>query len=133
MFLWVSLVIEDLSGTPIQDVRSKLMGIPTDLYQLYRNLLDSLSHEVANVAKEILMWVICAPEPMTVQQLAWACAMKSNQNSRLAADRSFIHGCKRNIELCGPILKLDDEYDRLSVHPHGRSTFVKLCHQSAYV
>jgi hypothetical protein len=121
LFHWASLVVKDLRCTPIDEVRDKLRSIPSGLDCLYKRLLDQMgSHPpIAKLLSKILMWVLHAPRPMSIDELAWACTVKSSHKSASSVDISVINGFPQSIRLCGPILKLDDE------------GIVKLVHQSA--
>lgn len=75
MFLWASLVIEELRDTPAEDIREKLQSIPSGLDSLYNHLLGQLGKQ-KTMATKILMWVVNSPRPMTIDELAWACEDK---------------------------------------------------------
>jgi hypothetical protein len=123
MFLCVSIIIEDLRGTPLQAIRSKLKSLPSGLAGLYQQLLNQLTtrHGVAEMAMKMLMWVVHAPRPMSVEELAWACTITANHKYISWVDEAMIRDFILNIKLCGPLLKL------------GGDGTVKLVHQSAYV
>jgi hypothetical protein len=114
------LIIKELSETPIEEVDNTLHAIPDDLNQLYNHLLSKLNSKQAKVAKSILRWVVMAPRPMKLTELAIACSVKSSYTSASAIDSMLIIGFGRNVTLCGPILKIDNGY-------------VHLVHQSAKV
>lgn len=123
MFLWVSLVIEDLQlgNTPVEKIREKLKGVPTGLDHLYRQLIDQLNRnpDIAKMATKILTWVVYAPKPIRVNELSWACAVESGHKSISCVDNSLIESFWLNIRNCGPVLKLDSQ------------GLVNLVHQSA--
>jgi hypothetical protein len=124
MFLWASLMIEDLQNTPVRAIRNKLEIIPSGLDHLYQRLLDQLAGDrpgIATMATRILMWVANSPRPMTSDELAWACACTSNSSHKSVAsiDASIICSFRMDIKNCGPIPKVDSQHK------------VKLVHQSA--
>jgi hypothetical protein len=123
MFLWASLITKDLSITPLERIREKVESIPVGMDGLYQQLLDQLGQqpEIAQMAVQIMAWVVYAPRPMTVEELAWACTIKQADKSTESVDSRIINSFRQNIESCGPTLKLDDQGT------------VKLVHQSAYV
>jgi hypothetical protein len=45
MFLWVSLIIEDLIKTPVEVIQSRLKSLPSGLSGLYQQLLDELGRD----------------------------------------------------------------------------------------
>jgi hypothetical protein len=135
MFLGVSLIIEDLRYSPIQEIHEKLDSMPSNLDDLYQKLLDQVcqKHNIAQLARRILLWVVNAPRPMTVAEPAWACAVSNGHKSTSSVDpdkrlvQSFLH----SINLCGPILKLasyDYKYHRGESHGNKE---VRLVNQSA--
>ena len=97
-------------------MEQKLAEIPPDINGLYRSLLDRLDNNVVLLSKQILMWVSQAPRPLKVEELAIACSIDKIRSVSHA--NTFIDGFKENIELCGPILKIQGE-------------IVHLVHQSA--
>ncbi|KAI5788609.1 hypothetical protein FPQ18DRAFT_48604 [Pyronema domesticum] len=121
MFLWASLVIEDLRETPLKEIRDRLKTIPSGIDALYRNLLDQLGQRpnIAKMASKILMWAVNAPRPMKIQELAWACTTERSNQAASSVDAKLIEYFKIDIKNCGPILKIDEAGD------------VKLVHQSA--
>ena len=94
----------------------KLVEIPPDINGLYKSLLDRLDDNVVLLSKQILMWVSQAPRPLKVEELAIACSIERIRSVSHA--NTFIDGFKENIELCGPMLKIQGE-------------IVHLVHQSA--
>ena len=101
MFLWVSLVCMDLMKTPRKAVRDKLTTIPRGLEALYIYLLNRLDDDTAELARNILTWVVMAPQPMTVPELATACSLNGCGSDDV--------GFKEDINLCGPMIKLQGD------------------------
>jgi hypothetical protein len=120
MFLWASLIIEDLLRTSIKDVKSKLKKIPRGLNELHTQLLNQLAPEIKSTARKVLMWVVTAPRPMHLDELAWACTVTHEHQSLSSIENSIISGFIQDVKLCGPILKYNIE-----------SGIVTLVHQSA--
>lgn len=106
MFLWVSLIVEELLDTPISLVSETLASIPNSLNGLYTHLLRRLDGRKTKVARHILTWVVMAPRPMRVVELAIACSIKSSHRSASSIENVLITGFKQAIALCGPILKI---------------------------
>lgn len=106
MFLWVTLVVQELLDTPIHLVSEALETTPDTLNDLYTYLLKRLTGRKAQIATKILTWVVLAPEPMSVTGLAIACAVKSTDESESSIDHSLVDGFAHDIALCGPILKV---------------------------
>lgn len=84
MFLLVSLIVEDLKTTPTDQIRGKLQIIPSSLGGFYQALLDrvfALPEDAVQTIKQILMWVVSTPRPMSIEELAWACKLRSEHRS----------------------------------------------------
>lgn len=111
MFLYTSLIIEDIQKTPSQEVGEELKSVPVGLDDLYQRLLEQLDRQqdISKMATEILMWVIHAPRPMSIDELSWACAINQDHKSASSVDSSLIRSFRRNIKLCAPIVKFDDK------------------------
>lgn len=104
MFLWVSLVVEELLDTPANSVIETLETTPDSVNGVYSHLLKRLDGRKAMIAKKILMWIVMAPEPMTVTDLAWACSINNTDESRSSVGQDLITGFKHDIALCGPMV-----------------------------
>ncbi|KAL0632587.1 hypothetical protein Q9L58_008518 [Maublancomyces gigas] len=108
MFLWVSLIVQELFETPLDQVSEALEAIPSTVTGVYTHLLKRLTGKKVKMVSNILTWVVMAPEPMTVTELAIACSVKITHTAESSIERSLIAGFEHNIALCGPILKVQD-------------------------
>lgn len=108
MFLWVALVIEELFHTPIDSVSKTLDATPPTLYGLYARLLERLNGRNAEIVKRILMWVITAPRPLSVAELAIACSVNASHMSEASIGSALLTGFEHDIALCGLILKVQE-------------------------
>lgn len=68
------------------------------------------------------MWVVTAPRPMQVEELAWACTVTQKHRSLSSIEDFIIEGFIGNVELCGPILKCNK---------CDKTVIVTIVHQSA--
>lgn len=64
VFLWVALVLDELwqplcDGKPIEDVRSLLSGLPTDLPEFYKRMMENVPKEDRPILMGILELVLC--------------------------------------------------------------------------
>jgi hypothetical protein len=64
VFLWVALVLDELwqplcDGKPIEDVRSLLSGLPTDLPEFYERMMENVSKEDRPTLMGMLELVLC--------------------------------------------------------------------------
>jgi tetratricopeptide (TPR) repeat protein len=76
MFLWVSLMIQELSRIRNKgDIQKKLSEAPKGLskmiYHVLKGVSESLAdnHHFAEDFNEILAWVVCAPRPLNLREI----------------------------------------------------------------
>ena len=71
IFLWASLTINRLDELySIEDMRSALRQVPSEMNGFYTKILENIvDSSNADLAKCILKWVVCAPEPITTEEL----------------------------------------------------------------
>lgn len=74
IFLWASLTMTKLEDCyTIEDKQAALRGIPSGMDDFYLRIIESLVESPScELAKCILKWVICAPLPLRVDELAEA-------------------------------------------------------------
>ncbi|KAK6084467.1 hypothetical protein SCUP234_03256 [Seiridium cupressi] len=74
-FLWVDLVLTRLQKAQLSaDVQRVLSSVPSDMNELYHDILTSMSEEKTSMqlAKAILRWAACASRPVTAEELHMA-------------------------------------------------------------
>jgi len=109
-FLWVALVVEQLSNSPSDRIEECLLELPNDLYGVYEQILKNIgSNERALVRiKEILLWVVTALRPLTVEELAFACSVDRDKRREIGSvdleSRSVRIGA--DVRFCEPILSI---------------------------
>ena len=84
MFLWVSLIIDDLqksTTTRPRIIREKLKSLPKTLPDLYTNILRKIKPEDQEYATAILRWVVWAVRPLTLEELTIAIAIRLEDTS----------------------------------------------------
>jgi len=84
MFLWVSLILEDLKRsrtTMPRAIREKLKTLPRDLPGVYINILRKIQTEDQTTAESILQWVVWAARPLTLEELKIAIAIQPERTS----------------------------------------------------
>jgi len=84
MFLWVSLIIDDLqksTTTRPRIIREKLKSLPKSLPGLYTDILRKINPEDQEYATAILRWVVWAVRPLTLQELTIAIAIRPEDTS----------------------------------------------------
>ncbi|KAF8253372.1 hypothetical protein K440DRAFT_679363 [Wilcoxina mikolae CBS 423.85] len=124
MFLWVSLILDDLKNsttTKRRVIREKIKALPKSLPEVYKNILRRIKVEDQRAAKTILQWIVCAIRPLTLQELTIAIAVQPDDESMsLIRDEMETNIQSALQSLFGPLLRIEA----------GDNT-VHLIHQSA--
>ena len=91
VFLWVALVLDELwqplcDGKPMEDVRSLLSGLPTDLPEFYKRMMENIPGEDRPILMGMLELVLCSEYQVgeVMEFPAFCLAMDLLQKSRLA-------------------------------------------------
>lgn len=71
IFLWASLIINRLDELySVEDIRAALRQVPLEMNGFYTEILENINDPLnADLAKCILTWVVCAPGPITTEEL----------------------------------------------------------------
>ncbi|OIW32627.1 hypothetical protein CONLIGDRAFT_699459 [Coniochaeta ligniaria NRRL 30616] len=116
IFLWASLIIARLDELySIEDIRTALGEVPSEMNGFYGRILESITNSPnAEKARCILKWVVCAPEPLTTEEVKEAV--------RLDIGHTLIAPASSDIfsEICGSLVTVDKDNN-----PH-----VQLMHQT---
>jgi len=125
MFLWVSLILDDLehsTNTTPRAIRERLQTLPSDLAGVYTNILRKIRTEDLQTAKSILQWVVWAVRPLNLQELTIAIAIRPEHHASMSSMEDDMHTDLRQVLrlIFGPMLRIEDGGD--TVH---------LVHQSA--
>lgn len=84
MFLWVSLIVDDLYATnqsKPKDIRRKLKELPGDIAELYARILNGIKSEDEAQAQRILQWIVYSARPLTLEELATAITVAPKHTS----------------------------------------------------
>jgi hypothetical protein len=102
-FLWASLIIGRLDELySSEDVRAALRQVPSEMNGFYDRILDNISSASnSEKAKCILKWVVCAPEPLSTEELTEAVHLDIG-HTLLAATTGDIFS-----EICGSLVTVD--------------------------
>ena len=113
-FLWAKLVMEQLEGRrSMRAVEEALRDIPANqsLENIYQLTLDtlakSLDPEDIYVAKQIFMWTLCAPRPLSLQELTAAL--------EAAMDTKMMDVERAVKETCGSLIEVVDVHSQKEV------------------
>jgi ankyrin repeat protein len=122
MFLWVSLVIDDLqksTSTRSRIIRQKLKSLPKTLPELYTDILGKIKSDDREYATAILRWVVWAVRPLTLQELTIAIAIRPEDTSMSSLEGEMELDLSKVLRLLfGPMINI-------------RGDGVHLVHQSA--
>lgn len=102
-FLWASLIIGRLDELySSEDVKAALRQVPSEMNGFYDRILDNISTTSnSEKAKCILKWVVCAPEPLSAEELTEAVHLDIG-HTLLAATTGDIFS-----EICGSLVTVD--------------------------
>ena len=122
MFLWVSLIVDDLkksTNTTPRAIKKKLESLPPDLPGVYMNILEKIPTKDQAAAETILQWVVWAIRPLTLEELRIAIAILPHRS--LSSMQDDMEADLRQVLrlIFGPMLRIEAD------------TTVHLVHQSA--
>jgi tetratricopeptide (TPR) repeat protein len=116
MFLWVELMINDLSKSDSQfEVRERLRNPPRSLEEIYRHLflrlvkrLDKLQ---LDLARKLLAFTIFSCRILEVNELQYALALDSGSCS--FREHLLLHPGQRILDVCGDFINIKDDFVQL--------------------
>ncbi|KAF8530881.1 hypothetical protein BDD12DRAFT_914734 [Trichophaea hybrida] len=113
MFLWVSLILDDLkksTNTTPRAIRKALKVLPPDLPGVYINILRKIRSEDQQTAQVILQWVVWAMRPLTLQELTIAIAILPEHTSMVSMQDDMQTDLKQVLRfIFGPMLRVEDD------------------------
>jgi hypothetical protein len=119
MFLWVYLMIRILETTAVGDVRQKLKCLRAGIDKIdkiYIRVLEKIPEDSKKALSNILKWVVFASRTLTLDELGVACAIAPGCKSFSSIPAEQRNGIRGDVELCGPILKIQDDGSVRLVH-----------------
>jgi len=118
-FLWVGLVMRELSQKrTCTEVLEALRELSPDLSEIYGRMLLQIESRRRRTSSGILLWVMMAIRPLTLQELAAAIGIQSS------ALITIEQAVRDQVALCGPFLKLRDQEVGL-VHQSARDYLLR--------
>jgi hypothetical protein len=115
-FLWVSLVLKELrKDITSEAIKARLRTLPHGLYGIYQRLLDEIPQSSHKHAKQILIWVTFAKQPLNIKGLATALSFASDLRQ---SAHEFEQTLKDFIRVCSSLV-------------HEQHGIINLVHQSA--
>ena len=113
-FLWAKLVMEQLEGRrTMRSVDDALKEIPANqsLENLYQLTLDSLAksldQEDIDLARQIFMWTLCAPRPLSLEELT--AALEASMDTKMMDVERAVK------ETCGSLIEVVDVHSQKDV------------------
>jgi hypothetical protein len=116
-FLYVSLVLDDLKRTKISSqVKRKLQILPPDLNKVYDRILDQIDADCVEIAGFILRWVVVARRPLTVEELAMARALGTEEwEGNTIPPEDHLDELKDGFKCCGPLVYVDTDNETINL------------------
>ena len=113
-FLWAKLVMEQLEGRrTMRAIEEALKEIPANqsLENLYQAQLDSLAksldQEDIDLARQIFMWTLCAPRPLSLEELT--AALEASMETKMMDVERAVK------ETCGSLIEVVDAHSQKDV------------------
>jgi WD40 repeat protein len=81
IFLWASLILARIEQLyTFEDKIAALKKVPSEMNGLYTGIMENIAKSPsADLAKHILEWVCCAPQPLSIAELCEAIRLDINQ------------------------------------------------------
>ncbi|KAL5353705.1 hypothetical protein ACLOAV_001745 [Pseudogymnoascus australis] len=110
IFLWASLIMAQLEDAySIEDMNDAFKNVPSEMNDLYTRILSEVVESPsAEIAKAIMKWVICAPQPLTTTELKGAIQMDICRT--LTASESQLE------TICGHLIFVDKQTRVQAIH-----------------
>lgn len=125
IFLWASLIISRLEQAhSLEAMRDILRQVPSEMSGLYMGILEIIKESPsADLAHCILTWALCAPRPLSTDELKEAIRVDISQNLRASAE--FAH-------ICGNLVTVDTK-SCVQVMHHTVKEFLTSAQSDLYV
>ena len=108
--MWASLIMTQLEDTySIEDMNEAFKHVPSEMNDLYTRILSKVAESSsAEIAKAIMKWVICAPQPLTTTELKGAIQMDISRT--LTVSESQLE------TICGHLIFVDKQARVQTIH-----------------
>lgn len=127
-FLWVAFQIQDICSQKCdEDIRTVIGDLPSGLTETYERALHKISKEkgTAKWAQKIFRWAAAARQPLTLQELREAIAIKPGQTSRNPA--ALANDINQLLPCCRDLVILDEEEKVVQFAHHTIKKFLLNC------
>ncbi|KAK4211569.1 hypothetical protein QBC37DRAFT_11651 [Rhypophila decipiens] len=104
IFLWAALTVARLDELySAEDIEAALEEVPTQMHEFYANILETIKNSPnADKAECILKWVVCAPSPMTVEELKDAVLLDIGHTLLGSSSGDMFSEMCGSLVACGP-------------------------------
>ncbi|KAF8540468.1 ankyrin repeat-containing domain protein [Trichophaea hybrida] len=105
MFKYAALLLDQLDSPSTTSIPEMLKSPPKGLNGMYEHILLRLDNQNWEIRKKILYWVGMAKRPLSVEELAYACAVRDDEENfdpsekRLATEENILSYCSPLIEI----------------------------------
>jgi hypothetical protein len=112
MFRYAALLLDELDSPSTSDITDLLNSPPVDLNEMYERILLRLDSadtkpRTRHMRRKIFSWVAVAKLPLTVAEIAYACAIQDDET--LFDPTKRILAVERDLlDICGPLLEILD-------------------------
>jgi hypothetical protein len=115
-FLWASLVIDDLSRTPLHEARERLKKLPHSLYDVYDRILSKIDARSRKDVQVVLLMIVIARRPLTPYELAMALAMATQRwKEKKIPPENFLNELKDAFKICEPLVYYSKENNTINL------------------
>lgn len=102
IFLWASLITTRLDEVySVEQKRDVLRQVPSEMNGMYADILDTMKGSPSgDLAHCILKWVVCAPQPLSTEEVKAAMWLDIRQTLR---------STEKLAQICGNLIMVDKE------------------------
>lgn len=109
IFLWASLITTRLDEVySVEQKRDVLRQVPPEMNGVYSDILDGMKGSLrGDLAHCILKWVVCAPQPLTTEEVKAAVWLDIRQTLR---------STEKIAQICGNLIVVDEDFHVQLMH-----------------
>ena len=113
-FRWVQCQLEALrrKKTP-KEIRIALKNVPRTLAETYHDILARIPEDDTHTAREVLLWISSALQPMSLSELSEAIIIE--EDSTVINDDIRLLNPRTTLELCSSLISYDNQSMRVTL------------------
>lgn len=108
MFRYAALVLMELHRPTVRKVSATLRSMPKGLFGMYELILLHLHPEDLDIRRKILLWIAMAYRPVTVDEMAYACAVEDTDDDFDPTDYPLLTADDIR-RVCGSLVEIFDD------------------------